>query len=88
MTPKDFEGCRWDIVVNDSGDGHRQSGEIGIYQKACFDISKSLGIKEITEKDGYYIIAYYDRDSGTTLNEEIEVQSAYQRVVQTFLTKN
>lgn len=83
----DFEGCRWDGVSNDGGDGHRQSGEIGIYEKSCFDLSKSLGKREIAEKDGFYIIAYYDRVTGTTEEEEAETKSVHQVIVETFSLK-
>lgn len=83
----DFEGCRWDGVSNDGGDGHRQSGEIGIYEKSCFDLSKSLGKREVAEKDGFYIIAYYDRITGTTEEEETETKSVHQVIVETFSLK-
>jgi len=85
--PKDFEGCRWHSVVNNDGDGHRQNGEIGIYKKVCFDLTKSLGKKEVEEKDGYYIIAYYDKDSGTTPEEETETKAVHQKIVSTFSGK-
>ncbi len=82
--PRDFEGCSWDGVVNDGADGHRQNGEIGIYEKSCFDLSKSLGKQEVTEKDGYYIIAYYDKETGTTEDEIRETKEVYQNLVNTF----
>jgi len=84
VDPRDVEGCRWDGAVNDGGDGHRQNGEVGIYQKSCFDLVNAAGKKEITEKYGHYIIAYYDRDTGTTAEEEAETKSVYQKIVSTF----
>jgi len=85
--PRDFEGCSWDGVVNDGADGHRQNGEIGIYEKSCFDLSKSLGKKEVVEKEGYYIIAYYDKETGTTEAEIQETKEVHQNLVNTFSTK-
>ena len=82
--PRDFEGCIWDGIANNGGDGHRQNGEIGIYQKSCFDLTKSLGKKEIAEKDGFYIIAYYDKETGTTDEEITETKAVHQKVVSTF----
>ena len=70
-------GCLWDGAVNDGGNGHRISGEIGIYQASCFSPANALGKKEIAEKNGYYIIAYYDKESGTTIEEEIEIGRAH-----------
>lgn len=86
-TPQDVNGCRWDGVVNAGADGHRQNGEIGIYKKSCFDLSKSLGKKEIAEKDGYYIIAYYDKESGTTDEEITQTKAVHQKIVSTFSVK-
>lgn len=80
-------GCLWDAISNDTGDGHRMAGEIGIYQKSCFNIANALGKKEYTEKYGYYIIAFYDRESGTTVAEELETKAVYQKVVDTFAIK-
>lgn len=86
-TPQDVKGCRWDGAVNIGSDGHRQNGEIGIYQKSCFDLSKSLGKKEVAEKDGYYIVAYYDKESGTTDTEIAQTKTAHQQIVSTFSVK-
>lgn len=83
--PRDLmgNGCLWDSLSK-GGDGLRMGGEIGIYPKSCFDLSKSTGKKEFTEKDGYYIIAYYDKESGTTAEEEQETKLAYKKIISTF----
>lgn len=83
--PRNFDGCLWDGISNDTSDGHRQAGEIGIYPKSCFDISKANGYKEMKEIDGYYILAYYDSGSGTTAQEEAETKSVYQNIISTFI---
>lgn len=85
--PLNFEGCLWDTISNDTSDGMRMAGEIGIYPKSCTDLSKINGKKEVTEKNGYYIIAFYEKSSGTTAQEEAETKLAYQRVVATFTLK-
>lgn len=85
--PRDVAGCIWDGAANDGGDGHRMNGEIGIYQKSCFNIENALGTKEVAEKDGYYIVAYYDKESGTTVEEEVETKAVYQKIVSTFTVK-
>lgn len=85
--PRDVAGCIWDGAVNDGGDGHRMNGEIGIYQKSCFNIENALGKKEVAEKDGYYIIAYYDKESGTTVEEEVETKAVHQKVIDSFAVK-
>ena len=82
--PSDFEGCAWDGVSNDTSDGMRMAGEVGIYPKSCFDISKANGYKQMTEVDGFYILAYYDKDSGTTAQEEAETKAVYLNIVNTF----
>lgn len=89
--PKDWigselnsEGCLWDSISNNTSDGHRMAGEIGIYPKSCFNITNAMGKKEYTEKYGYYIIAFYDNESGTTAAEELETKAVYQKVVDTF----
>jgi len=87
-TPINYKGCLWDGISNDTSDGHRMAGEIGIYPKSCFDISKSNGIKENTIKDGYYILAYYDKETGTTDAEIAETKLAYKKVVETFSLNN
>ncbi len=85
---RDVDGCRWDAVVNDGADGHRQNGEIGIYEQSCFDISKSMGKKEVTEKDGYYIIAYYDEETNSTTPDEIaETKRVHKKISETFSTQ-
>ena len=85
--PRDVAGCIWDGATNDGGDGHRMNGEIGIYQMSCFNLENALGKKEVAEKNGYYIIAYYDKESGTTAEEELETKAVHQRVVNTFTVK-
>ena len=85
--PRDVAGCIWDGATNDGGDGHRMNGEIGVYQTSCFSIEAALGKKEVSEKNGYYIIAYYDKESGTTAEEELETKAVHQRVVNTFTVK-
>ncbi len=85
--PRDVAGCLWDGAVNNGGDGHRMNGEVGIYQKSCFNLESALGKKEVAEKDGYYIIAYYDKESGTTAAEEVETKDVHQRVVATFTVR-
>ncbi len=82
-----FEGCIWDGASNDTNDGHRQAGEIGIYPKSCFDLSKSNGKREVKEKDGYYIVAYYDKETGTTAAEEAETKLVFQKIVDSFKLK-
>ncbi len=82
--PNNFQGCMWDGVSNDTSDGHRQAGEIGIYPKSCFDISNASGYKEMKEISGYYILAYYDSGSGTTSQEEVETKAVYQNIISTF----
>ena len=84
---RDVAGCLWDGAVNDGGDGHRISGEIGIYQASCFNLANALGKKEVAEKNGYYIIAYYDTESGTTAEEAVETKAAHQKIVDTFSVK-
>lgn len=81
---RNFNGCLWDGISNDANDGLRMAGEVGIYPKYCFDISKAAGRKEVTEKDGYYIVAFYDKQSGTTAEEEAETIAAYKLVAGTF----
>ncbi len=81
---RNFNGCLWDGISNDTSDGMRMTGEIGIYPKSCFNISNASGKKEFSEKNGYYIVAYYDKESGTTASEELETKLAYQKVVDTF----
>jgi hypothetical protein len=66
----------WDGISN-PGDGHRLSGEVGIYPLSCFDITKPTGVNEYTEVDGYYITAHYAPDSGTTTEEGDELLAAY-----------
>lgn len=83
-SPVNFEGCIWQNISNDSGDGHRMAGEIGIYPKSCFDLSKATGKREYTEKNGYYIIAYYDQGEGAIQAEVLETKQVYQKVVDTF----
>ncbi len=85
--PRDVAGCIWDGATNDGGDGHRMNGEIGIYQMSCFNLENALGKKEVAEKNGYYIIAYYDKESGTTAEEEVETKAVHQKVVDTFKLK-
>lgn len=58
-----------------------------VYQASCFSPANALGKKEIAEKNGYYIIAYYDKESGTTAEEEIETKAVYQKIVDTFTVK-
>lgn len=82
------KGCIWDGASNDTNDGHRQAGEIGIYPKSCFDLSKSNGKREVKEKDGYYIVAYYDKETGTTAAEEAETKLVFQKIVDTFQLKS
>ena len=86
-TPILSGGCLFDGVANDTGDGHRMAGEIGIYQKSCFNLANALGKKEYTEKNGYYIIAFYDKESGTTDAEILETKAVYQKIVDTFTLK-
>lgn len=80
----EFEGCDWFNISNDTSDGMRMAGEIGIYPVSCFDMSKSVGHKENTVVDGYYILAYYDQETGTTENEIRETREVYENVVVTF----
>lgn len=86
--PRDLmgNGCLWDSLSK-GGDGLKMGGEIGIYPKSCFDLSKAIGKKEFTEKDGYYIVAYYDQKSGTTVQEEQETKLVYQKIIDTFLIR-
>ncbi len=85
---RNFQGCMWDGISHPANDGMRIAGEIGIYPKSCFDLSKANGKKEFTEKNGYYIIAFYDKQSGTSAAEEAETKLAYQKVVETFSLNN
>ncbi len=78
-----FEGCQWGGISNDSGDGMRMAGEISIYPVSCFDLSNA-NYQEVTELDGYYILAHYDAETGTSPAEILETQEAYQRVLSTF----
>lgn len=80
----DFERCHWGGIANDTSDGHRMAGEIGIYPTACFDPTKSNGKREMSIKDGHYIIAYYDKETGTTDEEIQETKDAYSTIVETF----
>ncbi len=82
--PTDFEGCAWDGVSNDTNDGLRMAGEVGIYPKSCFNLSNANGYKEMTEIGGFYILAYYDRENGTTPAEEAETKAVYQSIVSSF----
>ncbi|MBP9782552.1 MAG: hypothetical protein KBC50_02365 [Candidatus Pacebacteria bacterium] len=85
---RDVDGCSWDAVVNDGADGHRQNGEVGIYEKSCFNIELSRGKQEVTEKDGYYIIAYYDEETNTTTPEEVaETKRVHKKISETFSVK-
>ncbi len=81
--PSDIGGCAWDGVANDTNDGLRQAGEIGIYPKSCFDLDHA-DYTEMTEKDGFYILAYYSRENGTTAAEETETKAVYQAIVNSF----
>lgn len=81
-------GCLSDGISNDTSDGHRMAGEIGIYKKSCFNLANAMGKKEFIEKNGYYIIAFYDRESGTTAAEELETKAVYVKVVATFALRN
>lgn len=78
-----FEGCMWGGVQNDTSDGLRQAGEVGIYPKSCFNLSNA-DYQEMTEIDGYYILAVYNRENGTTVAEEAETKAAYQSIITTF----
>lgn len=80
----DFEGCHWGGIANDTSDGHRMAGEIGIYPTDCFDPNKSNGKRETGIKDGHYIIAYYDKETGTTDEEIQETKDVYNKIVETF----
>jgi hypothetical protein len=76
--PLNVDGCLWDTISIPS-DGHQMKGEISIYPKACFDISKH-NFKEYAEKDGYYIVAHY----GDTEPYMQTTKTAYEKVVETF----
>lgn len=78
----DFKGCDWYSISNNTSDGHRMAGEIGIYPVSCFDLSKSNGKQQVTTKYGYYIISYYDED--TTPAEITEVKEVYTKIISTF----
>jgi len=84
----DFNGCVWDGLSNDTSDGLRMAGEIGIYPSSCFNLDSARGKREYTKKDGYYIVAFYDKETGTTALEEEETRLVYQKVVDTFSLKN
>lgn len=79
------KGCEL-YNISYGGDGHKIGGEIGIYLNTCFNSSNppSGPIKESTEKDGYYIVSIYDKDSGTTPAEELKTKEVYKKVLETF----
>ena len=83
--PQSVNGCLWDGIANDTSDGHRMAGEIGIYDAKCFSLASAQGKKEYTEKSGYYIVSYYDES--TTPAETAETKSVYAQVVKTFKIK-
>lgn len=76
--PVTFDGCVWGNISLPS-DGHYMRGEVSIYPKSCFDISKNPSL-EYTEKDGYYITVSY----GNNPAEIQEAKLVYQKVIQTF----
>ena len=80
----DVEGCAWGSVSNNTGDGHRMVGEIGIYPMSCFDLSNANGYADVAEVDGYYILAYYDSSVGTTPREKLQTKEVFRRIVDTF----
>lgn len=82
--PFNADGCIWDSVANDTSDGHRMAGEIGIYPMMCYNPDISLGKRDITQKDGYYIISYYDIQTGTTEEEIEETKNVYKELVRSF----
>ncbi len=78
-------GCEL-YSINYGGDGHRTGGAVGIYTKACFNSLKlsPSAIKENIEKNGYYIVAKYDKLTGTSPSEELKTKEVYKKVVETF----
>lgn len=84
-SPVDFNGCDWFNLSNNTGDGHRMAGEVGIYPVDCFNLAAAQGRKETTVKNGYYIIAFYDSSTGTTEAEILETREVHRKIVQTFL---
>jgi hypothetical protein len=68
-----------------TGDGYESGRMIAIYPKSCFDPSLvSLDAKEITEKDGYYIIAIYKDYVGDVPTPIITLKDVYKKVVESF----
>ena len=68
-----------------TGDGYESGRMIAIYPKSCFDPSLiSLDAKEITEKDGYYIIAIYKNYVGDVPTPIITLRDVYKKVVESF----
>lgn len=74
------EGCVFDGISNDTSDGHRLAGEIGIY--SCIDEGGELSVT----KEGYYIAAYYDSESMTKTEIE-ETKKAFEIVIDSFIVK-
>lgn len=81
------DDCEWLTIANDSSDGMRMAGEVGIYPASCFDMKSARGYNEFTELSGYYIVKYSDPETGTTETEVTETAEAYQLVLDTFLPK-
>lgn len=68
-----------------TGDGYESGRMIAIYPKNCFDPSLvSLDAKEITEKDGYYIIAIYKDFVGEVPTPIITLRDIYKKVIESF----
>lgn len=76
--------CPWYFIANDSSDGHRMAGEIGIYPIRCFDLANAGGYQQISSIDGYYVLAYYDAQTGTTEAEIAETKTAFDLVTKSF----
>jgi hypothetical protein len=80
-------GCQWVSVSNDTSDGLRMAGEIGVYPVSCFDINNANGYQENTIIEGFYILTFYDAESGTTAAEIAETIDVYNTIVSTFAAR-
>lgn len=73
---------------------YRFTGNINIYPKSCVDNESDLQVntgnikkRQITEKDGYYIVSFGDISSGMTEEDITNLDNAYKLIVDTFKLK-
>ena len=68
-----------------AGDGYNTGSMIAIYPESCFDPSLvPINVKEITKKDGYYLIAMYKDYVGDAPLPVITLKDVYKKVVGSF----